>query len=111
MSPQLEEADTRDFRPYRAATVWTDHDGAEQDSGKEINPRMETAMRATVGDRILLLSQHADGQDRHGEILEVRGADGGSPLVVRWSDTGNEVLLFPGAEVRIDVHHDRLLEP
>jgi hypothetical protein len=67
-------------------------------------------MRATVGDRILLLSQHENGLDLDGEILEVRGADGGSPYVVRWSDSGNEVLLFPGAEVRIDLRsHDPLL--
>jgi Domain of unknown function (DUF1918) len=73
------------------------------------NPRTETAMRATVGDRIVLVSRHENGQDRDGEILEVRGADGGSPYVVRWFDSGNEVLLFPGAEVQIDLRpHDPL---
>jgi len=35
---------------------------------------------------------------RDGEILEVRGEDGGPPYVVRWSDNGHEALVFPGPD-------------
>ena len=58
-------------------------------------------MQATVGDQIVIHSQHVDEQVRSGEIIDVRGPDGGPPFVVRWGD-GHEGLLFPGpdAEVR-----------
>jgi hypothetical protein len=58
-------------------------------------------MQATVGDQIVIHSQHVDEQVRLGEIIDVRGPDGGPPFVVRWGD-GHEGLLFPGpdAEVR-----------
>jgi hypothetical protein len=36
--------------------------------------------------------------DRDCEVLEVRGADGAPPYVVRWGDTGHQALLFPGSD-------------
>ena len=60
-------------------------------------------MRATVGDRIVVRSTHIGEPDRDGEILEVHGADGGPPFLVRWSDSGHEGLLFPGPDTQI--HH------
>jgi hypothetical protein len=58
-------------------------------------------MQATVGDQILIHSQHVDEQVRTGEIVDVRGPSGSPPYVVRWQD-GHEGLIFPGpdAEVR-----------
>lgn len=52
-------------------------------------------MRAHVGDRIVLAAEHIDEPTRDGEVLEVRGADGGPPFVVRWTD-GHTGLIYPG---------------
>lgn len=52
-------------------------------------------MRASVGDRIVLAAEHVDGPTRDGKVLEARGADGGPPYLVQWSD-GHTGLLFPG---------------
>jgi hypothetical protein len=58
-------------------------------------------MQATVGDRIIVHSTHVDEAVRDGEVLEVRGPDGGPPFLVRWSDTGHEALVFPGPDAEI----------
>ncbi len=55
-------------------------------------------MRASVGDRIIIKGHRVGEHDRDGEVLEVRGADGGPPYVVRWGDTGHETLFFPGSD-------------
>ena len=52
-------------------------------------------MRAHVGDRIVLAAEHVDEPTRDGEVLEVRGADGGPPFLVRWAD-GRTGLIYPG---------------
>jgi hypothetical protein len=59
-------------------------------------------MIAAVGDRLVVRSQHLDGPVRNAEILDVRGADGAPPYVVKWSDTGHEALVFPGPDAFID---------
>lgn len=58
--------------------------------------RTEIEMRAAVGDRMIIKGHRVGEHDRDGEILEVRGSDGGPPYVVRWGDTGHETLFFPG---------------
>ena len=58
-------------------------------------------MRASVGDRIIIRGHRVGEPDRDAEILEVRGADGGPPFVVRWSDSGHETLFFPGNDAYI----------
>ena len=60
-------------------------------------------MRASAGDRLIVHGVHVDDPVRDAEILEVRGAEGGPPYVVRWSDTGHEALVFPGPDAI--VHH------
>ena len=55
-------------------------------------------MKATPGDRIIIKGHHVGEPDRDGEVIEVRGADGESPFVVRWADSGHETLFFPGAD-------------
>jgi hypothetical protein len=59
------------------------------------------AVKAAVGDRLVIKATRVDGAVRDGEVIEVRGADGVPPYVVRWSD-GHEGLFFPGpgAEVQ-----------
>jgi hypothetical protein len=52
-------------------------------------------MRARRGDRIVLAGEQVGHPVRDGEIIEVRGADGAPPYVVRWSD-GHEATFFPG---------------
>lgn len=54
------------------------------------------ALHAQVGDRLVV--QSLRGPVRDAEILEVRHPDGTPPYTVRWSDTGHEALVFPGAD-------------
>ena len=51
-------------------------------------------MQATVGERLVIHSKAVGNAERHGEVLEVRGADGAPPYLVRFDD-GHETLLFP----------------
>lgn len=60
-------------------------------------------MHAQVHDRIIVLSQHEGEPNRDGEVLDVRGADGQPPYLIRWSDTGHEGLFFP--EAGAVIHH------
>jgi hypothetical protein len=62
-------------------------------------------VQANVGDRIIIKGHHTGQPERDGEILEVRGPDGGPPYLVRWSDTGEEGLFFPGSDASIQHFH------
>ena len=55
-------------------------------------------MNASVGDLLIVHGTHVGDAEREGEILEVRGQDGGPPFVVRWSDNGHEGMIYPGAD-------------
>ena len=57
-------------------------------------------MKAEVGDSLVAESNKVDKTPRHGEIVEVRGNDGGPPYVVKWSD-GHEGLVYPGADAHV----------
>lgn len=57
-------------------------------------------MHASVGDRLVVESNKVDSPRREGEILEVRGENGGPPYLVRWSD-GHEGLTYPGPDAHI----------
>jgi hypothetical protein len=59
-------------------------------------------MHASVGDRLIVHGTHVDDKVKDGEILEVRGENGGPPYLVRWED-GHEGLVFPGPDATI--HH------
>jgi hypothetical protein len=54
-------------------------------------------MNATVGDRLLVHGKIVGESDRRGEIIEVRGAGGGPPYIVRFDD-GHTGLVFPGPD-------------
>jgi len=58
-------------------------------------------MKAHVGDRIIVASPTTGGVVRDGEIVEVRGADGAPPYVVRWAGSTNTGLYFPGSDARV----------
>jgi hypothetical protein len=60
-------------------------------------------MHATAGDRIIVRATHVGEPSRDGEVLEVRGAEGHPPWVIRWSDNGHEGLYYPGPDTV--VHH------
>jgi hypothetical protein len=59
-------------------------------------------MQAQVGDALIVEGHHVGEPRRTGQIIEVRGADGGPPFVVRWDDSGRETLLFPGSDCRVE---------
>ena len=67
-------------------------------------------MRASVGDRVIVRGHHIGEPDRDGEVLEVRGANGGPPFVVRWEDTGHTALFFPGPDVMVQ-HFEHATAP
>ena len=52
-------------------------------------------MEARVGDRIVVHSTHTGEPERSGEVLEVRGAAGAPPYLVRWAPDGHTALFFP----------------
>jgi Domain of unknown function (DUF1918) len=58
-------------------------------------------MQAQVGDRLHVHSRVVGNVDRVGEIVEVRGGDGGPPYLVRFED-GHETLVFPGADATVE---------
>jgi len=58
-------------------------------------------MRAEVGDRLHVHGRTVGKVDRIGEIVEVRGTDGGPPYLVRFDD-GHESLVFPGSDTTVD---------
>ena len=58
-------------------------------------------MKAEAGDRITIRGKTVESTDRHGEIIEVRGADGGPPYVVKFDD-GHESIVYPGGDVVLE---------
>ncbi|CUW33286.1 DUF1918 domain-containing protein [Streptomyces reticuli] len=58
-------------------------------------------MRATVGDRIRVKGRVAGMKEHVGEIVEVRGAQGEPPYLVRFDD-GHEALMYPGPDCLIE---------
>lgn len=59
-------------------------------------------MKATTGDRLVVLGAHVDQKVRDGVVVEVHGAGGAPPYVVKWSDTGEQTLVFPGPDAHIE---------
>jgi hypothetical protein len=57
-------------------------------------------MKARIGDHLVVESNAVGSPRREGEILEVRGEDGGPPYVVRWTD-GHEGLMVPGPDAHV----------
>jgi hypothetical protein len=58
-------------------------------------------MHATVGDRLHVHSRTVGTEERVGEILEVRGAEGAPPYLVHFED-GHEGLVYPGPDCLIE---------
>ena len=58
-------------------------------------------MQATVGDRHNVHASTVGQPERTGEIVEVRGAGGEPPYLVRFDD-GHTALVFPGPDAIIE---------
>ena len=58
-------------------------------------------MQAVVGDRLHVHGKTVGQQDRMGQIIDVRGANGAPPYLVRFDD-GHEALVFPGADAEVE---------
>jgi Domain of unknown function (DUF1918) len=58
-------------------------------------------MEAIVGDRLHVHSHTVGAQDKIGEIIEVRGANGSPPYLVRFQD-GHQSLVYPGPDCVIE---------
>jgi hypothetical protein len=63
---------------------------------------MRTDLKARPGDRLVIHAHHVGEHVRDAEILEATGPDGGPPVRVRWSDTGEETLHFPGNDATVE---------
>ncbi|MDA8058690.1 MAG: DUF1918 domain-containing protein [Actinomycetota bacterium] len=55
-------------------------------------------MHANVGDRIIVKGHHIGQIERECLVVEVHGADGAPPYLVRWKDSDHETLFFPGPD-------------
>src|SRR3954454_21207488 len=58
-------------------------------------------MRAHLGDQLVIESATTDAARRDGEIVGLRHEDGTPPYDVRWSDTDEVTLVFPGPDAHI----------
>lgn len=58
-------------------------------------------MQATIGDQLHVHAKTVGEPDRVGEIVEVRGDEGGPPYVVRFSD-GHTGVVFPGPDAIVE---------
>jgi CBS domain-containing protein len=75
------------------------------EAGPEVEAETEPgpdASRVRPGDRLVITAHHQGGRPRDAEVLEVRGADGGPPYLVRWEDTGRVSLHYPGSDARVE---------
>ena len=59
-------------------------------------------MKAQVGDHIVVHSHSTGRPDRDGEVLEVHGADGEPPFLVKWAEDGHVGLVFPGPDAVVE---------
>lgn len=58
-------------------------------------------MHAKVGDKIVIGSHQVGQPERDCVVLELRHPDGEPPYFVRWGDTGEEDLFFPGSDASV----------
>ena len=61
------------------------------------------AMRAEVGDKIIVRGHHVGDEDRRGVITEVHGEDGAPPYLVRW-ENGHESVFMPSSDSVVEHH-------
>jgi hypothetical protein len=54
-------------------------------------------MNASIGQNIVIRGKTVEAPDKHCQIIEIRGVDGGPPYMVRFDD-GHETLVYPGSD-------------
>jgi hypothetical protein len=60
-------------------------------------------MQAELHDTLTVKGRRQGDEDRHGEIIEIHGQNGGPPYLVRWTG-GSESLFFPSAGTIVEHH-------
>jgi hypothetical protein len=60
--------------------------------------RKERAMKAHVGDYLVVKGTTTERHEQHAEIIQVRSEDGSPPYVVRWQGSGHEATVYPGPD-------------
>ena len=60
-------------------------------------------MRANAGDELVVRGHHVGDQDRKAVIVEVHGADGAPPYLVRWGD-GHQSVFVPASDTVVEHH-------
>lgn len=58
-------------------------------------------MQAHLGDQLVIENTRSDSARRDGEIVGLHHEDGTPPYDVRWSDTDEVTLVFPGPDAHI----------
>ena len=58
-------------------------------------------MRAQLGDQLVVESPATGATRRDGEIVGLHHEDGTPPYDVRWSDTDEVTIVFPGPDAHI----------
>ena len=58
-------------------------------------------MRARLGDQLVVESPTTGASKRDGEIVGLHHEDGTPPYDVRWSDTHEVTLVFPGPDAHV----------
>ncbi|HEU5425257.1 MAG TPA: DUF1918 domain-containing protein [Actinocrinis sp.] len=58
-------------------------------------------MRASIGDRLHIHTNHIGSDDQFGRIIEIRGANGAPPYLVEFPD-GHTSLVFPGPDAVVE---------
>ena len=59
-------------------------------------------MKAAVGDRVVIRGHRVGDHERKALVLDVKGADGDPPFVVKWFDDEHVVLLWPGPDAVVE---------
>lgn len=63
---------------------------------------MEVAMKAKVGDRLVIDGTNLGDRRRVGRVTRVAHPDGSPPYVVHWLDDDHESLVYPGPTARVE---------
>src|SRR5271167_623849 len=75
--------------------------GGTADPGRRAESEQEwkeSAMKANVGDWLVIKGTTTERSDQRGLITEVHSADGSPPYVVRWLATGHVATVVPGPD-------------
>jgi Domain of unknown function (DUF1918) len=86
-----------------ALCSWRPH--CFDDGAGRVDDTRRDALKARIGDKIIVKGHHLAEPDRDAVVLGVHGADGGPPYRVRWSEDGHEGLFFPGRDANV-VHYE-----